>query len=489
MEHVNDCLLWQRPTLRFFSDVQLQKIYEAALTILDRIGADFYDAEAVERLAGAGAYIQERFEKKCRVRIPAALVKRALQSAPGRVVLRDRLGRMRMILEGWNVYYGTGSDTPFTLDAFDDRRRQSVLQDVINAARLVDSLPNLDFCMCSAIASDVNAQTSDCHHFKAMVANTTKPLMTTGWSLENLKTIYEMMTVVKGSDERLQAEPFVMLYNEPVTPLTHPKESIQKLMFSAQKRFPIMYGPAPSRGSTAPVTSAGAFALGLSEVLGGLVLHQLVRPGAPFICGGGAGVMDMKTSIRPYAAPEQNLGRMFRTEMARYLNLPSWGAAGASDAKVIDGQACGEAFQQITLSSLLGANLIHDVGYLETGLTFSPVFLTICDEFISHTRRILKSAEISDAAFALDVIEEVGPGGHYLAHEHTYENFRREIWMPDLTDRNNRNAWEAAGSSTLETRAREKTQAILRDHEPQPLAAETTAQLEAIVAEYDKKFA
>ena len=146
----------------------------------------------------------------------------------------------------------------------------------------------------------------------------------------------------------------MIVYIEPITPLTHPKESLQKLLFCAERKIPLLYAPAPTRGSTAPVTSAGAFAVGVAEVLSGLVLTQLKQKGAPFICGGGAGVMDMTSGQRPYAAPEQDLGRMCRTEMARFLNLPSWGSGGTSDSKTLDEQATAEAYHQIFLSSLAG---------------------------------------------------------------------------------------------------------------------------------------
>jgi trimethylamine--corrinoid protein Co-methyltransferase len=483
MRKENDFSLWQRPRLEVFSREQLTKIYQSALNILERIGGDFYDEEAIALLAGAGAHVRD----KRRVLIPCHLVEEALQSVPKRIVISNRDGKRVMFLEGTNIYFGTGSDTPFVLDPYTGERRSGIKEDIVRTATVVDYLPDIDFCMCFAIAGDVNRMTSDIHHFEAMLRNTKKPLIITSWNVEGLKTIYDMMLAVKGSEKKAETEPFVIFYAEPVTPLKHPKESLQKLLFCAEKAIPVLYTPAPTRGSTAPVTSAGAFAVGVAEVLTGIVLTQLKRKGSPVICGGGAGVMDMKTTIRPYAAPEQDLGRAFRTEISRFFNLPSWGSGGTSDSKLFDEQAAAEAYQQIFLSSLIGSNLIHDVGYLETGMTSSLELLTLCNEFISKTKRFLRSAIISEDTLALDVIEEVGPAGNFLTHPHTLAHFREEIWMPELIDRQNYQNWSLAGGKTLKQRVNEKTRWIFENHKPEKLPPEIEKEVEAILQRYESQ--
>ncbi|MBW2146930.1 MAG: trimethylamine methyltransferase family protein [Deltaproteobacteria bacterium] len=482
MRKENDFSLWQRPQFELLSYEQLTKIYHAALNILERIGGDFYDKEAVELLSDAGAYV---IDKK-RVRIPCHLVEEALRSAPKRVVISDRNGRSSMFLEGTNIYFGTGSDTPYTLDPYTGERRSAVKEDVVRGALVADYLSEIDFCMCFAIASDVNVMSSDCHHFEAMVRNTTKPLIITSWGLEGLKYMYDMMLAIKGTEENIQSDPFVIFYAEPITPLKHPKESLQKLLFCAEKRIPVLYGPAPTRGATAPVTAAGAFAVGFAEFLSGLVLTQLKRKGSPVICSGGAGAMDMKTCLRPYAAPEQDLSRVVRAEMARFFNLPSWGSGGTSDSKTFDEQAVAEAYQQIFLSSIAGSNLIHDVGYLETGMTSSLELLTTCNELIGKTKQFLKSLIVSEDTLALDVIEEVGPGGNFLTHPHTFEHFKEEIWMPELIDRQNFENWVKAGRKTLKQVVNAKVRWILENHKPERLPEEVENHLREIVEKYDR---
>ena len=197
--------------------------------------------------------------------------------------------------------------------------------------------------------------------------------------------------------------------------------------------------------------------------------------------------MDMRTTIRPYAAPEQDLGRVFRTEIARFFNLPSWGSGGTSDSKLFDEQAAAEAYQQIFLSSLIGSNLIHDVGYLDTGMTSSLELLTLCNEFISKTKRFLRSAVISEDNLALDVIQEVGPGGNFLTHPHTLAHFKEEIWMPELIDRQNYQNWVNLGSKSLKQRVNEKTRWIIENHKPAKLPPEVEKEIKAILQRYDEQ--
>jgi trimethylamine--corrinoid protein Co-methyltransferase len=390
-----------------------------------------------------------------------------------------------MFLEEKNVYFGTGSDTNFTLDPYTGERRKALKEDVAKAARVVDYLPEIDFCMSFGLASDVNIMTSDCHQFEAMVQNTEKPLITCSWDLEGLRRMYDMMVTVKGSEETLQAEPFAMIYLQAISPLVFPKESLQKLLFCAEKKLPVIWIPGcPTMGSTAPIHPAGTSVIGVAEFLAGLVLTQLKQKRSPVIvAGGGCCVLDMQTGLMPYGAPEYQ----FAAGMARYLHLPAWGTGGVSDSKTLDEQAVAEAYQSLYHSALFGANLIHDVGYIDNGNTSSLELLTMCDDFIGKTRRFLRSFVVSQETLALDVIEEVGPGGNFLDHPQTVARFKEEIWMPELIDRQDHDAWAAGGRKTLKERANQKVRWILENHEPEGLPDEVTRALHGIVAGYDSQ--
>lgn len=480
----NNFYLWQRPDLRMVSDEQLEKICHAALEILERIGGDFHDKAAVDLLADAGASV---INKK-RVRIPSFLVDEALRTVPRRVVISDRNGKRKMFLEGKNVYFGPGPDTPFTLDPYTGERRKAIKDDVAKGARVVDYLSDMDFCMSFGLASDVNRMTSDCHHFEAMVQNTAKPLIVIPWSIEGLKRMFDMMVTIKGTEEDLQAEPFTIIFSQATSPLTFSKDSLQKLLFCAEKRIPTIWtGGCPTLGTTGPVYPAGAAAVGLAEFLSGLVLVQLKQKGCPVIATGGSfGSLDMSTGLRPYATPEEDLGTLCSTELARYLNIPSFGIGGMTDSKVLDQQAAAEACTSLFVSSISGSNLIHDVGYMDNGMTSSLELLTLCCDFISRTKRFLRSFTVSEKTLALNVIEEVGPGGNYLTHPQTVEHFREEIWMPELIDRQDYENWHTAGAKTLKQRTNEKVRRILETHEPEALPEDVEKSIREIVEKYDQ---
>ena len=268
--------LRRRPVLTFWTNDEIQRIHLASLEILEHTGMEFYCPEVVEMLVGAGATaVSDK-----RVKIRPHLVEEALRTVNKHVVISNRSGERTMPLEPYYCYYGPGSETPYTMDPYSGERRPCVAEDVIRAARVVDALPNIDFAMSFALASDVSKGSEDTHHFANMVMNTEKPLLFTSWDLKGVQAIYDIACTVAGSEAAFQANPFICHYVEPVTPLRHPKESLDKLRFSVDRGIPMMYVPVSSAGGTSPVTFAGSFAVTNAEFLAGLVISQLVKKAA-----------------------------------------------------------------------------------------------------------------------------------------------------------------------------------------------------------------
>ena len=402
-------------------------------------------------LASAGS----RVEGKSRVRIPSYLVEDALKSAPKRITLSSRDGQRKVLLEGTKVYFGTGSDCPYILDSFNGERRLFTKEDVGKAALLCDYLPNIDFFMSLGLVSDVPALISDRHQFQAMLLNTTKPLIFTAHDEAGMADIIEMAAVAAGGREQLRSNPCIGLYAEPSTPLQH---------------------------STAPVTLAGTLVMDNAEVLSGLVISQLRQKGAPFIVGGVVSGIDMKTAILCYGAPELHMLSAALAEIAHYYRLPMFSTAGCSDSKVMDQQAAIESALSCLMAALSGANLVHDVGFLENGLIGSYEMLVMTNEVIAMVKRIMRGIEVNEESLALDVINKVGPGGNFLLEEHTLHHFRKELWHPELMDRNNYEKWRQAGEKTLGQRATEKVRRVLAEYQPEPLSPEKLKQIDAIIA-------
>jgi len=469
------------PQLRVLSETQIEELHLATLEILRRTGVVVLQEEARKLLKEAGAEVDGE-----RVRIPPHLVEWAIRVAPPRVVLCDRDGNPTMYLEDNRCYYGTGSDTHNVVDPYTGERRRVLKADIVNVMKVCDYLPNIDFVMCMGIASDVLESISDLHHFEAMVSNTKKPIVFTAWGLENLKDIVEMAEAVAGGPEALRRNPFIALYAEPVSPLQHILEGTETLLYMVEKGLPVIYTPGLMGGAAGPVTCAGALAQGNAELLSGLVIAQLKREGTPFIYGGGIVFMDMATAVIAYVSPEFLLTTAALTDLAHYYKLPMFSFAGCSDSKVFDQQAALEGAIWTFLAALSGANLIHDVGYIESGLTTSFEMLVVTNEVIGMVRRFMEGVEINEETLALDVIDKVGPGGNFLAEDHTYRHFR-EHWLPELIDRGNYKSWVEKGKKTLGQRANEKVREILETHIPEPLPEEIREELARIIERAERR--
>jgi len=460
---------------------QCQKLHNASLEILARTGARLYDQGAIDLLKKAGASVSDGN----RVRIPAGLVEKAFSTVPKRVTLYDRHGQAALYLEEGSCYYGSGSDCLNIIDHRTNERRKAVLQDVVDGITVCDALPHIDFVMSMFLPSDVDVMASDRHQMEVMLNRTTKPIVFVTNEFSGCVDAVEMAEVVAGGAETLKLHPFVACYINVTTGLRHNEEALQKLLFLAEKGLPALYIPVVVSGITGPITMAGSMASVNAGVLVGLVLSQLKREGAPFIVSGWGGEgLDMRTMVNPYCAPDP---KGIAHALAHHYRLPMFGLGGCSESKLVDQQAAAEAALTLMAETLGGANLIHDLGYLESGLCGSLAQLVICDEMVDWLEHMMAPVEISDETLALDLIDEMGPDGEFLSTDHTMEHFR-ERWYPDVFERGNYEQWQDAGGQSLGERAAERVARILEEHQPEPLPKDVKQQLKAIVRRAEAQF-
>lgn len=470
-----------RPALSFLSKEDKRRIHQAALQILRQTGMGVLHGEALTLLKGAGCLIGEQNI----VQIPEALVEKAIQSAPNEIQVYDREGTLSMNLGGYRSYFGTGSDLLYTIDVNTHQRRRCILEDVRLASRLCDALPNIDFVMSFSHPSDIPPHRAFLCSFHAMVESTRKPIVCTAEGGEDLREMWEIGKILRQGEEHLRSEPYFIHYAEPISPLKQAFPGIAKLLFCAEKGIPVVYSPAPISGSTAPITVAGHVAQGLAECLCGIVIHQLKQKGAPIIMGMGPAVLDMVTGECSYNAPEYYLSYMAMVEMSHFYNLPSWGYAGTSDSQICDDQATLEAGLITFLAAMGGANLNHDVGYLDFGRTGSLEMVVIMDEVIDQVRRLLRGIPVSDETLGLDVIHRVGPGGHFLTEDHTARHIRTTQWRPTLISRDGYDRWRESGALSLRDRARKKLLGILQDQKPSPLPLDKGERIKSRVEHFE----
>jgi len=459
--------------LNRFSQEKCQKIHAASLEILERIGARLHLEEAIQLLKKAGA----RVSNGNLVKIPSHLVEKSLETVPKKIVLSDRHERPAIHLGNHNCHYGPGSDCLNIIDHWNGRRRKPLVKDVVEGTILCDSLENIDFVMSMVLPSDVNQSIADRFQMDAMLNYTTKPIIFVSYDFSGCRDCVEMAEAVMGGAEALRKNPLVACYINVPTGLLHNEDSLRKLLFLTEKNIPSLYIPSSTEGVSSPVTTAGAVALDYAGVLVGLVLSQLKKEGAPVIIPGmSPSPLDMRTAVMAYCDPEQGMMQ----SMAKFYGLPMFSLGGASESKAVDQQAAAEASLSLLFETLICSDLIHDLGYLESGLTFSFSHLVICDEIVNWIKAFTKDVKVTEETLALDVIEEVGPEGNYLNTEHTLKHYK-DRWYPKLFERNTYESWLANGGKTLVERADDKIDQILSEHRPEPLPAKIKERLQGIV--------
>ncbi len=471
------------PRFRVLSDDQIERIFFAALEVIERTGARFHHEGAVDIFRNSDAVVTDGNL----VRIPHSLALRAVGTNPRKITLAGRTGRRSMRLQKDEVFYGTGSDLPFCYDRQTGARRRTNRQDVVDAARLVDALSHYDFHMSHGIVSDApNPVTYDRHQFLAMLEGCTKPMTLTTVDGEGLEDIWRMGCLVQGGEHEFRLNPLFVTYIEPISPLNNDRTAVEKLLFAADKGIPAMYTPCPSSGATAPATMAGMLVQSLAETLMAVVLTYLKKPGMPLIMGGVTTVMDMATTAYSYGAPELSLVSAANTDISKWLGLPMFGTGGVTDAKVLDEQAAAEMLTSLFYSQLSGANLVHDVGYIDSGTNASLDALVLNQELIGMVRRFGAGINTDPEHLALDLIDKQGPGGEYLTSDHTFQHWR-EWFMPKLQDRADWETWVEEGKTTMLDRTRIETDRLLAEHHPPPLDEKLHAELRQICADADAR--
>lgn len=470
------------PFLRWAAPSELEQIHNASLEVLERTGMIVKHSEALALLKEAGCRVKGE-----RVWVPGRLVEECIHLAPKRIAVANRQGRRVMPLEKNHVYYGTGSDLPFTIDLESGERRTAAKEDVVAASKVVDALTNFDFLMSYAIASDTHPSASDLHQFEAMTAHSSKPIIFTAHNAENTEALIMMAAAAVGGVEQLRANPYIILYTEPISPLVHTRDGVGKMFKCVEYDVPVIYTPGVLAGATTPVTKAGCIVQMNAESLAGVVMAQLKKKGAPVIIGGGATPMDMKTTATLYGAPETSMNYALMTQLAQLYGLPNFTEAGCVNAPLPDIQAGIEAAMSIMLAQLAGCNLVHDVGYLEGGKTGYLPFLAICDDIIGMARYTGGGTCTSAEHLAVDCIDDVGPGGDFMGHEHTFKFFREEIWSPRFMSRHRWEQWEAKGKATPTDGALEEVRHILAHHQALPLPGGAAGEMQRIIQEYESK--
>ena len=452
---------------------ECESIHLASLEILERVGIDVHDEKARQLLVKGGAKADG-----IRIRIPEHMVEKALALTPKRMTLYNRNRQVAIRAWAYNTYYGGGSDCLNILDHRTNQRRRAVLQDVKEATLLMDGLPEIGFVMSGFLPSDVDQQLYDRYQMEVMLNHTTKPIVFVTPDFRGCVAAVEMCEIVAGGAEAFQQRPFATCYINVTSGLIANEEALQKCMFLAEKGLPLLYIPLNAGGVNSPMTTAGCTATMNAGTLLGIVLAQLVRAGTPVaVPGWNGGPYNLKTMVGNYVLAEE---QGVPTEMGKYYDLPVFGLGGCTDAKVLDQQCGAEVALSLFTALIHGANIVHDVGFMDSGMQGSLPLIAMCNDLIGWLRAATAGVGVNEETLALDVVDELGPTGNYLSHDHTLRHFR-EPYYAKLADKGTYSQWVERGASTMEQRAAQQVDQILTSNEPEPLPSDVQRDIRRIV--------
>lgn len=468
-------------SLTVLSDADLDRIYEASLALLMDPGIICESQLVLDIFEKSDAKVDRTTGTIC---LPRHLLEWAIQSTPGSFTLHGRNDlKMDMLLEPGRVYYGMGGTSePLFWDWDLWYPRQPTKADMINSTRIGHALPNIDWVQTLCMAGDQPTGEIFFHDFDAIFRNTTKPTVMNILERPFTRLLLQMAAAVSGGETALRDKPSVLGIVTPISPLKFPA-MCEGIIDTVEAGVPVLYSPGPLMGATSPATVAGTVALTNAEVLFGVVLVQLIQPGAKVVLKPDTDVFDMKTTQVTYDSPEQNLGKVAMVQLAKRYNIPIYGLAGGVECKVPDAEAAAEAMMGMLLNALAGMTMNQSLGTLSWGLYGSPEMVVICDEIANMVRRVLDGFSVTDETLALDVIRQVGPGGDFLSQDHTLRHFRKELYFPKLFKRTTIDEWSASGSKMIHQVAHEKVLDILSKAGPVDLLPGADAELERALAQ------
>ncbi|MCK4450476.1 MAG: trimethylamine methyltransferase family protein [Anaerolineae bacterium] len=455
------------------TDEQVRRIHQASQAILERTGVQVEEPEALRLFTEAGTDVDGN-----RVRLPQSLIEDTLDKAPSRVVLAGRNPDNDLILEGARVHIGTGGAALQVLDLETSKIRKAVLRDVADMARIVDALDNIHFYLIPIYPTDMSKENVEINKYYASLANTSKHVQAGVYTIQGIRDVVEMCERIAGGAAPLRERPLVSFITSwMVSPLKFDAGVTTLLIECCRQRVPVVLSAAPMAGSTAPVTLAGMLAQLNAEQLAGLTLTQLANPGCPVLIGPIPATANLRSGRYLGGSIELGLCNAAITQMAHFYQVPIYNSAGMTESKLPDIQAGIEKTQSVIQVALAGGNFIHHAaGMLEDMSTIAYEQFVIDNEVLGMAMRAVRGIEVNDEMLALDAIDRVGPGNHYLMDEHTMRYMRTEHYFPsDVINRQSRHDWEADGGKDARSRAKEIARRILAEHEPTPIDPDVDA--------------
>ena len=437
--------------MNILKKVDFEKLHESTLKIFKEIGIAFHSDNALDIFKKHGIKVDGN-----KVHFDPEHIENALKTIPSEFTIHARDPKKSVTIGGNHLVITPGYGSPFIMEKGEQRR--AVLEDYVNFCKLVQTSKHID--MNGMLMGDPSDREADKGHLDMVfsnIVNSDKPFIGSSVSEKAAIDTIELASIALGGKENIQDKPVTMGIISSLSPLQYASEMAEALIVYAEHGQVNMVAQLCQAGATAPVTLPGLLATQNAEILAGIILTQLVRPGSPVIYGSTSTVTDMRTGSLAVGAPELSLIQNATQQMGQNYGIPTRGSGGVTDSHCLDMQAGIESTLALTTTIMSGANFIlHGCGILGSYLTMSLEKFLVDEEICGMLRRMMKPLEITDERIDIETIKSVGCGGDYLTHFQTFKHCRTEFYIPDLHQRNNYSSWVNQGKKELPEIAEQK---------------------------------
>ncbi len=454
-----------RPSLNILSDDQTSSILNEAKRVMAEVGMEIRGSALKQRLQDHGLKTDKSGK---RILFPADVVEKAIVDAPSSFTLFNRDGDAYTEIGGDNVHFVPGSSGLKILDHRSGETRLANSTDFVEYARLCDGLSHIAY-LSTAFSTnkDIEAQVSDVWRLYLTLTTSKKPVVSGAFGEHGVPAMARMMEMFRDDHADLIAKPMSIFTITATGNFRYGEDSCQNLMDCVEAGIPVEIVPVTLMGLIAPVTLVGALVFHCVDVLSGITMAQIIRPGAPVLFGGAPATFHMKAASSPMAAIEAQHLNVAYVAIAKSLHLPTQAYMALADGKSLDAQAGGETFSSALLAAIAGVNSVSGPGMLDFVLTFSLPKLVFDNEVCGQSLHFIRDIEVLDDLPISRLVDDLLRDDHLITSPHTLEHWPKELYLTSpVIDRENRESWEEAGSPQLEQRAIIEVEERLAAYQP-----------------------
>lgn len=464
-------------------------IHESSLILLNDIGVKVDSPELCSLLQENGAEIDEETQF---VKFPNSLIKRALRKVPDSFFLYGPDTEFKVNVDLNSITFATqGAPNKIYNEKNPNQPREALLSDLVRFLQISDSLEYLSCSHLDVWPMDVPYITLHCHGIKEWAKNSHKPFGIGCRGKIMSKDLMELVSIIVNGDDELIKRPRLIGFFNPLSPLTLPRVLLGGLFTFSQYKQPLIIAPAASGGLNAPITLAGLLTQTNAEVLSSIVLTQLIQPGTPVLYGSVNTPIDPRTGNVAWGAIETGLITIATAQLARFYKIPSRASGCITNSNLLDMQNGFERFITLSAAANAGINYITCAGTYECGLASSLELLVVDNELAGIISRGLEGIRVNEETIALDQIKKVAQGykkgAHFLNLRHTALNAKKELFIPQLSERNTRGTWLRKGGLDLIKKAKLKVKEILKNYSQRILDPKVEKQINDYIKKVKKR--